>query len=268
MQKNGFVSDASMDEKKEKSIKIVKSLKLLEGVLKTSPDSAQRTRVKKEIDDLRDMLQKMYPEANLADLEDAIYSDTMVRVHSGEKQFSRYETLRDIQIETISHAKGDEEINIAAGIMKYFEERIWGVIADQHTKLDFSNSGIRDGLYRNLDQCGRSLKMFMQTISDIERSRSTEYVSQLQMMKIKQGRLFLIDLSDFLKKSREFVSNLVSDAEFGGSMVLNPAEVVTYAEYEKYKVFQNWTILDALKYLKKFIVEFLGVLNVPDLKKS
>ena len=46
------------------------------------------------------------------------------------------------------------------------------------------------------------------------------------------------------------------------------SEVVVYVEYEKYKIFQNWTILDALKYLKKFIVEFLGVLNVPDLKKS
>ena len=133
---------------KKKIDKDYQSIKLLEGVLKTSPDSAQRTRVKKEIDDLRDMLQKMYPEANLADLEDAIYSDTMVRVHSGEKQLSRYETLRNIQIETISHAKGDEEINIAAGIMKYFR-KIWGIIADQHTKLDFSPG--HTGLYRNLD---------------------------------------------------------------------------------------------------------------------
>lgn len=257
-----------MEEKIEKSKQIVKSIKLLEGVLKTSPNAAQRSRVKKDIESLRNMLKDMYPDADLRGLEDAIYSDSMTLPEKRESTFETLESLREVEVEVVSPYRDDMEINEAAGIMKYFEDRIWGVISDQHLKLDFSNSGERDTLYRKLDECNRAFKMFCQTIEDIDKTKSSEYLSQLQLMRIRQGRLFLFDLYEFFKSARNFISNLISDSDFGGTMILNPEEKVVYADYEKYRMFEGINALDAMKYMKKFISEALEVINVPEIKNK
>jgi hypothetical protein len=257
-----------MDEKKEKAVKVVKSIKLLEGVHKTTSDPKQRARVKKDLESLRLSLQKMYPSAVIKELEDAIYSETMVaRRNPAGTDTEAHVALRDVEFEQVSPYPSDEEINRAASIMKHFSEKVWGVISDQHTKLDFSNSGTRDALYRKLEQCGRSLELFTQTIADIGRSRSPEYSSQLQMMRIKQGRVFLFDLHEFFKETREFVAALMSDAEFGGTMVLNHDEIVSYAEYENHHTFAGYSVIEALKRLRLFIEESLDVINLPEIKK-
>jgi len=261
-------SGAGMDEKKEKAVKIVKSIKLLEGVHRSTSDPKQRARVKKDLENLRKSLQEMYPSAVIKELEDAIHSETMVARHAPADQARAVSgALADVQYERISPYPSDEEINRAASIMKHFSERIWGVVSDQHTRLDFSNSATRDALYRKLEQCGRSLDLFGQTIADIARSRSPEYISQLQMMRVKQGRVFLFDLHDFFKDARTFVTGLLSDAEFGGTMVLNYDELISYAEYETHHTFAGYTVLEALKRLKQFIDEAMEVINLPEIRK-
>ena len=257
-----------MDEKKEKSEKIVKSIKVLEGVLKTSPSAAQRSRVNKDIAALRDMLKEMYPNTDVQALEDAIYSDSLLDSGRSRRDFSEFETLKDIELVTVSNFRSDEEINLAASILRHLENYVWGAVADQHAKLDFSNSGIRDTLYRKLDQCNRSLRMFTETIADIDKAKSSEYGSQLQMMRQKQARVFLFDFVEFLNDAKLFISSLVADAEFGGSMVLNAEEKIVYADYEKYRMFDDWSVLEALQYLKKFLTEVIEFINVPDLKKT
>ncbi len=256
-----------MDEKKEKSKKIVKSIKLLEGVLKSTSDPQQRARVKKDLDKLRKMLKELYPGADTATLEEAIYSDTMTRSQEDSTGLMQFDSLKDIELLQVSTYKDDSEINLAASILKHFEDRIWGIISDQHTKLDFSNSGIRDSLYRKLDSCNRSLKLFSQTIADIEKSKSMDYISQLNLMRMKQGRLFLYDMLEFFRETRDFIGNLISDADFGGSMILNSEHRVEYAEYEKYHTFDGWDLLDSLKQMKQFLDDSLELIRLPDLKK-
>ncbi len=257
-----------MDEKKEKAAKIVKSIKLLEGVQKTTSDPKQRSRVKKDLESLRKSLQEMYPKAVIKDLEDAIFSETMIaRKNPSDGDTEAPTALSEVGFEQVSPYPSDEETNRAASIMKHFSERLWGVISDQHTKLDFSNSGTRDALYRKLEQCGRSLELFTQTISDIGRSRSPEYSSQLQMMRAKQGRVFLFDLHEFFKEARSFVAEILSDAEFGGTMVLNHEEIVAYAEYERYHTYAGYSVMEALKQLRGFLDEALEVINLPEIKK-
>ncbi len=179
-----------------------------------------------------------------------------------------FETLNDVEIQQFSSYRDDVEINEAASIMEYFEERIWGVISDQHTKLDFSNSGERDTLNRKLDQCNRSFKIFRQTIDDITKTKSNEHLTQLNFMRVKQGRLFLYDIHDFFKGVSKFLTGLISESDFGGSMILNPDEPVVYADYEKYSTFQGATVINSLKYAKKFVSEALDVIKVPEIKKS
>jgi Holliday junction resolvase RusA-like endonuclease len=48
-------------ELKNETKQIVRSIKMLEGVYKSSPDARQRARVKKDLDNLRKRLQELYP---------------------------------------------------------------------------------------------------------------------------------------------------------------------------------------------------------------
>lgn len=255
-----------MEDKSEKSEQIVKSIKLLEGVLKTTPNKAQRARVMDDINKLRKMLQELYPDANLRELENAIYSNLMVIPSKREKSIKDYECLKDIEIQVISPYKEDMEINEVSSIMKYFEERMWGVLSDQHTKLVFSSCTERDSLYRKLDQCDRILKAFCQTIEDIESTTSNEYLKQLQVMRMRYGRLFLFEIYDFFKNAKTFISDLLSDSQLGGNMILNPDDKIEYADYEKHKTFDGFLILDTLEIMKKFANEALDFINVPEIK--
>lgn len=241
---------------------------MLESVLRTSSSATQRGRVKKDIEQLRQKLGELYPGEDLQAVENAVGADLLGENVEEVKDFSSYETLKHVEIESFSTYRDDRETNEAASIMIYFEERIWGVISDQHTKLDFSNSGERDTLFRKLDQCTRSFKIFRQTIEDINKTKSNDYVSQLNLMRVKQGRLFLYDIHDFFKSVQKFLTNLISESEFGGSMILNPGDAIEYADYEKYATFQGTTVINALKFMKQFVTEALEVIRVPEIKKA
>ncbi|MBN2401121.1 MAG: hypothetical protein JXN64_01855 [Spirochaetes bacterium] len=255
-----------MEKKKKKSEEIVKSIKLLESVLKTSIDAVQKTRVKKDIKNLRSKLADLYPGSDLKEIENAVYANIMAIPRNDFKSLKHYKHLKNINIEIYSNYKEDSETNEAASIMKFFEERIWVVISDQHTKLDFSNSGERDALYRKLDECNRALKSFCQTIDDIEKIRSSEYINQLHLMRVRHGRLFLFEIHQFFKSVKQFVTNLLANQESGGNMVLNPDDLIKYADYEEYATYENWTVINALKNMLEFLDEALDLINIPNIK--
>lgn len=254
------------DDKTKKSTEIVKSIKLLESVLKTSTDDIQKARVKRDINTLRGRLKEMFPEADLKELENAIYANVMAMPTKDIKHIKKYNHLKDVSINIYSSLKEDKEINEAASIMKFFEEHIWVAISDQHTKLDFSNSSERDSLYRQLDECNRAFKTFCQTIDDIEKVRSSDYINQLHLMRIRQGRLFLFEIYQFLKTVKKFISVLIENHEAGGNMILNPDDLIEYADYEEYPTYANWTVLNALKNMLEYIDESLNFINIPNIK--
>ena len=256
------------NEKKEKSAEIVRSIKVLESVLRSAIDANRKARVKKDIDKLKMMLQEMYPDSNLKELEDAIYSDIMAIKENKELGLKDFEYLKNVQLEMISPHKEDREINEVISLLKHFQERIWVSLSDQHLKLDFSNSSERDTLNRKLDECIRALKTFSQTIEDIEKSRASEYLSQLQLMRVRHGRLLLFDVYYFFKAAKKFVSGLISNYEIGGNMILNPDDLIEYEDYEKYSTFKNKNVLDVLHYCDKFIDSILEYVNVPDIKQA
>ncbi len=255
-----------MQDKTKKSEEIVKSIKLLESVLKTSIDGNQKARVKKDLKELREKLKELYPDSDLKELENAVYANIMAMPGTDAKPFREYKHLKNIDIEINSNYKEDTETNEAASVMKFFQERIWVAISDQHTKLDFSNSGERDTLYRKLDECNRAFKSFCQTIEDIDKVRSSEYINQLHMMRIRHGRLFLFEIHQFFKSAREFIANLISNHEADGNMILNPDEIIKYADYEEYPTYENWTVVNALKNMLEFIDEALDLINIPNIK--
>jgi hypothetical protein len=250
----------------KKSQEIVKSIKLLESVLKTTSDSLQKARVKRDINTLRSMLRELHPDSDLRDIENAVYADIMSMPPKEGRSVNNFKHLKNITIEIFSNYKEDSETNEAASVMKFFQEKIWVAVSDQHTKLDFSNSSERDNLYRKLDECNRAFKTFCQTIEDIDKVRSAEYLGQLHMMRVRHGRLFLFEIHQFFASVRKFVSGLITNHESGGNMVLNPDDLITYADYEEYPTYENWTVINALKNMLEFIDEALDLINIPNIK--
>ncbi len=255
-----------MEKNKKKSVEIVKSIRLLDSVLRTTKDRNQKTRVNRELSRLRKMLQEMYPDSELKELEDAILSEIMTIQQEKEITVKDYDSLKAIDIDVKSHHKEDKEINEVTSILKYFEERIWVAISDQYVKLDFSNSSERDTLHRKLDECNRAIKTFVQTIEDIEKSRSSEYINQLHLMRVRHGRLLLFEVYYFFKSAKKFISELLANYEIGGNMILNAEDIIEYAEYELYRIFENQKVSEVLTNIDKFIDDVLGFVNVPDIK--
>lgn len=256
-----------MQENQKKSEELVKTIKLLESVFKSSRNEIKKAQIKRDINKLRAQLKEMYPDTDLKDLENAIYSNLMARPVKEEKPIKNYKHLKDITIELVSAHKEDSEINEAASIMKYFQERIWIVISDQHVKLDYTNASERDTLYRKLDECNKAFKTFCQTLEDIERTRSSEYLNQLHLMRVRHGRLFLFEIHQFFKSVKKFISNLVTNYESGGNMILNPDDIIHYAEYEEYSTYENWSVFNALTNMQEFVDEALELINIPNLKQ-
>ena len=255
-----------MEDKNKKAEEIVKSIKLLESVLKTSTDVSQKSRVKRDIKDLRSKLSVIFPDKDLKDVEEAIYANIMALPPKNVPPLEQYKHLNNISIKNYSSYKEDSEVNEAASIMLFFEKKIWVVISDQHTKLDFSNSSERDTLYRKLDECNRAFKTFCQTIDDIEKVRSSEYINQLHMMRVRQGRLFLFEIHQFFKSVREFLADLITNNEADGNMILNPDDLITYADYEEYSTYENWTVINTLKNMMEFLDEALDLINIPNIR--
>ena len=256
-----------MDAKQEKSEKIVKSIKLLESVLRTTRDDAQKSRVKKNIAGLNRQLKELHPNTNIKELVDAIFSNIMaIPDTDNSKSLKKYDLLRNIEIEPISPHKEDWETNEAAGIMKHFEDKYWTIISDQYIQLDFSNSSDRDGLYRQLDGCNRALKTFQQTIEDIEKTKSPEYSGQLHLMRVRHSRLLLYDIYQFFKNLNFYISNIIANYEAGGNMIMNPTDKIIYEKYEDFHTFEGYTVIDALFQMEKYIKEVLDLLNVPEMK--
>lgn len=251
----------------EKARQIVRSIRALEGVYKTTPDPNQRERVKSDLKLLRDKLSEIYPNADLKELIEAISTDDQVVKLNGTSEMAHSEYLKEIVIEKVSNFRDDKDINFAASVFKHFSDKIWGVISDQYTKLDYSHSLERDAIYRKLDECQRALKIFQQTVEDIERANSNAHVSQLNLMRMRQGRVFLMDLYDFFKYVNEFVAKILADTEFGGTMVLNADDKITYAKYDVNKTFEGLTVKESLRYLKGFVQDVLKIIKVPDKTK-
>ncbi len=86
-------------------------------------------------------------------------------------------------------------------------------------------------------------------------------------MRTRQGRLFLIDLFAFFKDVNDFITKILADLEFNGTMVLNADDIITYAKYDVYKTFEGLAVKEALRHLKAFVKEVLIIIKVPDKTK-
>ncbi|MCU0822246.1 MAG: hypothetical protein MUC95_07220, partial [Spirochaetes bacterium] len=76
------------------------------------------------------------------------------------------------------------------------------------------------------------------------------------------------DVYYFFKSAKKFISDLISNYEIGGNMILNPEDPIEYEDYEKYNTFKNKNVIDVLSYSDKFVDAVLEYVNVPDIKQA
>jgi len=257
-------------------------IKKLEGVFKISTDAKQKERVKKEISSLRAELKKIESKG-----EDILTEEeSLEKVHGEERKEEKkekedentedeesYPLLGNNKIEKIHPLSDDYEINLAATYLKKFEDELWGVLSDFHLKLDYNHSKERDKFYNGLEGCIRLMNDYIDVLDEFSKSTSDAYKERLRLMKLKVGRAFLIELTEFMNDLHDFVSYLISDNTKGGNIILNPDEIIRFSKLEgEKKELDNIKVIESLKYVRDFTEEFMDKIKIPDeilsIKKS
>ena len=100
-----------MEEREEKARQIVRSIRALEGVFKTSPDPKQRERVKNDLKALKGKLSELYPDVDLNELIEAIVTDDLVAPVADKSLLEAFEYLKDIEIFMKKLEKNINEMN-------------------------------------------------------------------------------------------------------------------------------------------------------------
>jgi len=255
--------------------KLVKYIRQMEGIIKTSPSREQRERVSKEMQKYREKLSQLIPGSNPARLNlDEIERGTgsaetadPARPPADSGFQAGHSILDRFPVEKASAHSTDGDINFLSTMLGVLQREYWPVLTDQQCKLDFSCASDRDSIRYKLDGCLRSQTILLETIEEYAGAEKQDFREQLLKMKNKQTRLFLLETNDTLKELRALLRKINEDLRAGGGMVLNADSTIRFnARFDQGTVLEGRRLPDALSEFEQFINEVITRLNLPDLK--
>ncbi|MBE7438092.1 MAG: hypothetical protein HS115_06510 [Spirochaetales bacterium] len=258
--------------------KLVKYIRQMEGIIKTSPSREQRERVSKELQKYREKLSSLIPGSNPARLNlDEIERGTGGAPAAAETPKAGTESspgfaaghsiLDRFPVEKASAHSTDADINFLSTMLGVLQREYWPVLTDQQCKLDFSCASDRDSIRYKLDGCLRSQTILIETIEEYAGAEKQDFREQLLKMKNKQTRLFLLETNDTLKELRGLLRKINEDLRGGGGMVLNSESTIRFnARFDQGTVLEGRRLPDALLEFEQFVNEVITRLNLPDLK--
>jgi hypothetical protein len=239
----------------------------LEGVLKTTRNGEQKSRVQKQLREIRALYQQAaegqeLPASRLSKLGAA----------KGEPEAADVavttvpSVLDSVEVRAIIPECDDAEINRVHSYLVYFENEFWATMSDYHLKLDYNHSFTRDGFFNLLEGCKRSLKNYCDVLLETLRGGTNrEYAEQLKNMHTRMRRGYLMEVNRFLKRIQEFSTELVNDHESGGNMILNPHDVLTFDRLEGRRSLEGVKIIDGIRMMREFTQDFLSFLSLPEM---
>ncbi len=273
------------DQHREEVQKILKYLKNMEGIVRTSSNPEQKARVQKELAKQRSRLAAIVPGLDatrmnhtqiVAALEmggesggqtaGASPSGGAVRSSSASDSYS---VLNKFPIEKASPNSGDPDVNFLAAIFTAIQKEYWPAISEQHCQLDFSRGAERGALRTQLDNVLRNMKVLLETIEEYAAAEQQDFREQLLKMKNRQTRAFIFDANDMLRKIRDYMEPLLEDIETGGGIITNKTETLRFnARYEDATVLEGAAVADGVQEFARFVQEAIQHLNLPSLKKK
>jgi len=254
--------------------KLIKYIKQMEGIIRTSPNKEQVERVKKEIRKYRDKLGALVPGLNVELNSDQIRAELKMQDMEATPQPAARtpaptasDMLSKFPIQKASPHSSDNDVNFVATVLTIVQKEYWPAISEQHCKLDFSNSAERDTIRNQLDNSMRNLKVLAETIEEYSMAEKQDFREQLLKMKNKQTRIFLYETNQTLKKIRDFLKKLMSDVKSGGNSIINKTDVLKFnPKFEEATVLEGAPIVEALVQFEMYASQAVERINLPELK--
>ena len=234
-------------------------LKQLEGVYKTSTSITQKQRVYKDLQNLKKVLKDLRHRSETLGMEKTDEG-------GGESRSGTSSILSKINITKYKKESKDREINAVVSYMNFFETNYLPILSAHYIKLDYSHSGKRDTFYPKFMEIMHLLKQYdyeEELRQKKEFNSSTLYKDKSVIQKGRQRYLFALD--SFFKDMWGFLKIVVDDNKAGGTILMNPEDVVYLEEFEKNKRLNNYSVIKALKEIYTFSEEFIKFLAMPEL---
>ncbi len=252
--------------------KLLKYIKQMEGIIRTSPNKEQVERVKKEIQKHKDKLSSIVPGIKgnqTADDIRAALGFTTLSENEGPGAFipAGADILAKFPVQKASPHSSDAEVNFVSTILTTIQKEYWPAISDLHCKMDFSHTAERDLLRTQLDNALRNLKVLAETIEEYSQAEKQDFRDQLLKMKNKQTRIFLYETNQILKKIRDFLRDLIQDIKNGGNPILNKNDAIHFnSRFEEATALEGVRVGDALIEFDMYATQAVERINLPELK--
>ncbi|MBI3395815.1 MAG: hypothetical protein HY042_08270 [Spirochaetia bacterium] len=252
--------------------KVLKYIRQMESIVRTSPSAEQKERVRKELKKYTDRLVQLVPGVN----PQRINVETLLHelgIAGGvqdapDEPPGEGEGFGRVPVQKASAHSTDPDVNLLSTILTLLHREYWPAIADQHCKLDFSNGAERDAIRTILENVMRNLRVLAETIEEYAQAEKQDFREQLMKMKNKQTRVFLFESNEFLKKMRDFLKKLIVDLTEGGGSVLNKDDLLKFnPRFEEATMLEGRTVADGIQEFEKFVSQAIGRLNMPEFKQ-
>src|SRR5690606_20858276 len=117
-----------------------KTKRQLEGILKTTRNPEQRSRVGKDLFKIQKRLEELCPDGPPVDLDD-------IDTRNGGQANQAYQVINQFPVTPASALCDDDEINFMATMLAVLEREFLPIMSDSQIKMDYSTTSERDSFY-------------------------------------------------------------------------------------------------------------------------
>lgn len=252
--------------------KVLKYIRQMEGIIRTSPSPEQKERVKKELKKYTDRLVQLVPSVNPQRINiEGLMKDLGIGEQgggaggAGPSGEGNLDMIGRMPVEKASPHSQDPDVNFLSTVLKLIHSEYWPAISDQHAKLDFSHGAERDAIRAQLENSMRNLRVLCETIEEYSMAEKQDFREQLMKMKNKQTRVFLFEANETFKKVREFLRKV---NENSAVVILNGEEPIHFnSRFESATILEGRTVTQAVQEFELFLSQCIAKLNLPEFKQ-
>jgi hypothetical protein len=235
-------------------------LKQLEGVLKTSSDPEQKKRVARDIKEIKQSianLQNILSVQKKYGLVDEVYET------EGEEIFK---VLNRISVSKFQRGSRDTEMDSIISYVDFFEKNYLPVLSEYYMKLDYNHSMKRDTFYPRYMEMKKIMNEYIYEVevqSREEYNKIAVYKDKSIIYKLRQQ--YLMSLDRYYKDLRAFFEDLLEDHSSGGSVVMNPLDLINMSEFEVDRKLDGYTVINSIVEIHSFCKEIIQFLAIPNI---
>lgn len=260
-----------MSLSKEEIDRINDIKKKLELTYKSTVEVEQRMRLKKDLDELNGILEKIKTGEWVNPVKLKLFSSTSYIRNTPENDDdincnTKYE---NIDIIKICDKSRDHEMNTLYSYFVYFENNFYPVLSIQNLKLRFDTGKRRDDFLVNYDMLLRQINNYKKDIDSTnsikDEKQRINYEERLNIEKYQ----IIYKMDEFFRKLLKLIQEMNTGIASGEKIVLNPDEKY-YDQHNmtNYAGLEGKKIMFVLIELEEFIKVMTTKIQIPDFMKG